>query len=446
MTEAEDEYTYDYDYEDDEFTNDSETEKLDQNPNWDHLHEPENNELETSHRDDLLTPGGGRKYDGISERNNNGGGEEVTIEDEIPENDDLSESLNTDLVVNAKGPLSEPEFVESPKSRQRFPNEINEITGDEALRKKLFETSKRLVGEGENNVNLAIKLEKAKDGLADSRNEINQFRQNLLHGINGGVTDVKNYSHVPLVELLRLRLQESDAIGRSDTDVSFDGNHHRRKSTHSSVGPSAGGSIGGVQKLERQVASERQRSEALEAKLSVLKERLSLATCEARGVDDLKRKIAHLVERSRTERELRSRAERDVDIVNEKVGALSEHIEKLMMHLKHEAISKARALTDQVRTRREVEMLRARNQTMAKRNARKDRTILELKEGAKILEDQLRLMDEKYMELRMKLDWTRSQTERTIKKKDEEAKQLRAKFSLLSEFLPEGETQVRKFL
>ena len=78
-----------------------------------------------------------------------------------------------------------------------------------------------------------------------------------------------------------------------------------------------------------------------------------------------------------------------------------------------------------------MELLRARNSAILKKNNGRERVIVELKEGAKILEDQLRLMDEKYMELRTKLDWTRLQSERTVKKSQEEARSLRTKFALM---------------
>ena len=140
-----------------------------------------------------------------------------------------------------------------------------------------------------------------------------------------------------------------------------------------------------------------------------------------------------MVERLRTEREVKYKVQKDLSTEKSKVEALSDHIEKLMVHLKHEAIAKARSLADQSRLQREMEMVKTKNAAVTKKNERKDQVISELRESAKLLEDQLRLMDEKYMELRSKLDWTRTQTERIVKKKEDEAKLLRTKFSLLSD-------------
>lgn len=65
------------------------------------------------------------------------------------------------------------------------------------------------------------------------------------------------------------------------------------------------------------------------------------------------------------------------------------------------------------------------------KSSAKDRLVLELREGAKILEDQLRLMDEKYLELRGKLDWARENSEKKIQQAQKKAKELRKKFALL---------------
>ena len=149
----------------------------------------------------------------------------------------------------------------------------------------------------------------------------------------------------------------------------------------------------------------------------------------------LKQKLSKMMNSSRREREIKMKLERDNRQTNQRIGALSEHIEKLMVHLKHEAISKAKTLSECSRCHKEIDLLKKRNQTMEKSNLRKDRGIDDLKEGAKILEDQLTLMDEKYMELRMKLDWTRTQTERVMRKKEEEIKDLRGKLLLVKQDL-----------
>lgn len=116
----------------------------------------------------------------------------------------------------------------------------------------------------------------------------------------------------------------------------------------------------------------------------------------------------------------------------DKVEALSEHIEKLMVHLKHEAAAKAKAYEAQRSAEKEVELLKKRNSALQRKAAARDKIIVELKEGSKILEDQLRLMDEKYIELRAKLDWTRQHSNKEVGRITKEANKLRAKVMMVS--------------
>ena len=59
---------------------------------------------------------------------------------------------------------------------------------------------------------------------------------------------------------------------------------------------------------------------------------------------------------------------------------------------------------------------------------------MELKEGDKILKVQIHLMDEKIMEICMKLDWRPYQIDGKINKRGGEVRQLCANFTLLSDF------------
>ena len=99
---------------------------------------------------------------------------------------------------------------------------------------------------------------------------------------------------------------------------------------------------------------------------------------------------------------------------NERLVMLSEHVEKLMVHLKHEAAAKVKAESVVKRFERDAALLRQKGGVLRKRTIVQKRALSELREGSKILEDQLRLMDEKYIELRSKLDWTRSSAKREV--------------------------------
>ncbi|CAB1102358.1 unnamed protein product [Ectocarpus sp. CCAP 1310/34] len=150
----------------------------------------------------------------------------------------------------------------------------------------------------------------------------------------------------------------------------------------------------------------------------------------------LKVKATQLVERLRHEKSARLKAERKTQKVAGKVRAaaavvqvLSDHIEKLMMFLKHEATQKAKAHEQQRRLQKELEL--ARSTALLRSNQAKDRVTTELREGSKILEDQLRLMDEKYMELRTKLDWTRTKADKDVRRARAQASALRTKWAIL---------------
>eukprot|EP00956_Cyclotella_meneghiniana_P028154 scaffold64941_cov77-Cyclotella_meneghiniana.AAC.7 len=280
-----------------------------------------------------------------------------------------------------------------------------------------YETTKNRVLEAEKNVSLALEVSKQHDELTLLKREAAAFRATLLQGINGGVTDSKNYDHVSLEELLRIRLQEATASAATNDELS--------------ASLKDDSSVSVIQKLEHKLALEKQHSDELEARFITMKDELATATKQHEGVENLHVKISEMNGRLRHEREQKSRVQKELAAETSKVEALSDHIEKLMIHLKHEAISKARSLSDQSRLQRELETMKSRIEHMGKRNDRKDKLIAELRETGKLLEDQLRLMDEKYMEIRSKLDWTRTQTTRIVRQKETELQHLREKFSVV---------------
>ncbi|KAG5176372.1 hypothetical protein JKP88DRAFT_249475 [Tribonema minus] len=146
----------------------------------------------------------------------------------------------------------------------------------------------------------------------------------------------------------------------------------------------------------------------------------------------LRSRCLQLVEALRQEKGRRLRAVGEGERQAGHVRALSEHVEKLMAYLKHEAAAKARAHEQQLRLQKEVELLRARGAALERKAAAKSRAISELREGSKILEDQLRLMDAKYVELRGKLDRTRARAAREVGAAKRDCTRLRVKWTTLS--------------
>mmetsp|Transcript_17056 Transcript_17056/g.28481 ORF Transcript_17056/g.28481 Transcript_17056/m.28481 type:complete len:411 (+) Transcript_17056:54-1286(+) len=161
-----------------------------------------------------------------------------------------------------------------------------------------------------------------------------------------------------------------------------------------------------------------------------LEEELRLALGAAEDIRALKAKAIQLVERIRLEKEDRLKAETEVRSYVKKVEMLSDHIEKLMIHLKHEAAAKIKSI-DQLRgSEKRNEILKEDFELLSRKAAAKERLIAELREGSKILEDQLRLMDEKYLELRTKLDYAREVAGKKVRKAQQVASDLRVKFAL----------------
>ena len=85
---------------------------------------------------------------------------------------------------------------------------------------------------------------------------------------------------------------------------------------------------------------------------------------------------------------------------------------------------------------RTMHALKEKSAMISKKSSAKDRLILEIREGSKILEDQLRLMDEKYLELRSKLDYARESGIKKIKQAEKTAADLRLKFTLAGNTTP----------
>jgi len=282
---------------------------------------------------------------------------------------------------------------------------------DEDLMRRLYESSRRLVQEGEKHVSLALELDKTRDLLRSSRNENEELRTLLLEGINGGTADTNNYENVALTYLLRIRLQEVGSVCAVCSSASHSFGHCKKMSKQSDL-------ISLHSNLTQQ-KSEKDSTRGVK----------NSKECDC---ERIKGELNRMGDRFRRDREIKHKLNKCLDDEKCKVNALSDHIEKLMIHLKHEAITKAKALGERTKHQKEIEMLKEQNQILEKRNGRKDQAINDLKEGGKVLEDQLTLMDEKYMELRMKLDWSRNQMEKVLRKKDEEVKELRLQ-SLLAE-------------
>lgn len=168
----------------------------------------------------------------------------------------------------------------------------------------------------------------------------------------------------------------------------------------------------------------------LTSRIRNLEYELRLALGLVEDIKALKAKLLQVLDRVRLEKEAKVKAEYGLNHCKRKMEMLGDHIEKLMTHLKHEAASKIRSMEQTRITEKILNKFKEKFNVLSKKSAAKDRLVLELREGSKILEDQLRLMDEKYLELRTKLDYAREVSVKKVKAAEKTASDLRVKFAL----------------
>lgn len=220
----------------------------------------------------------------------------------------------------------------------------------------------------------------------------------------------------------------NDATGRSKSAESANGKSkkHKQSSQESLDGKSI--SSGDTESMKQ--SSTGGPSGRLIARIKHLENELRSASNATEDTEMLRNRITALTERIRTEKEQRRQLEIEGFSTRKKIDMLGDHIEKLVLHLKREGAHKLR-LAEQCRlAEKESNRNRDKLEAIQRKSAVKDRLILELREGSKVLEDQLRLMDEKYLELRSKLDWARAMAARKIKRAEKDANDLRVKFAM----------------
>jgi hypothetical protein len=171
-------------------------------------------------------------------------------------------------------------------------------------------------------------------------------------------------------------------------------------------------------------------------KIKNLEYELRIALGAAEDIRALKTKLIQVLERIRIEKEGKIKVEQNLQRAKKKIEMLGDHMEKLMNHLKHEAASKVKAMEQLRVNERTMHTLKEKSAMISRKSSAKDRLILEIREGSKILEDQLRLMDEKYLELRSKLDYARESGIKKIKQAEKTASDLRLKFTLAGNTTP----------
>jgi hypothetical protein len=170
----------------------------------------------------------------------------------------------------------------------------------------------------------------------------------------------------------------------------------------------------------------------LNDKVKALEEELKLAAGYADDINHLKTRIMQLSDRIRTEKEHKRSLEVENVSFKRKIDMLSDHIEKLVLHIKREGAQKVKYAENTRLLEKDNSRLKEKFDLLSRKVSAKDRLIYELREGSRVLEDQLKLMDEKYLELRNKLDYARYIASKKIKKAEKVAADLRVKFAISS--------------
>ncbi|KAJ0398560.1 hypothetical protein P43SY_003389 [Pythium insidiosum] len=321
------------------------------------------------------------------------------------------------------------------------------------LERQLFHKSEELVAQGEKVVQLVERFDKQRLELYELKRDVGAARSMLLKGMMGDDVDEESYKNVRLDELVRLRIKalehemrllrkttQADDSGAMEPPLSAEdpaaADDSGNADTHLAnveSGFSAVDSFGAVGRLERELRVTRSRNKRLQERVRQLDGELATAMAGLADYQSLKERVVELASRERVEKELRVKADATNKETGERIVALSEHIEKLMVHLKHEAAAKTKAVDLQRRTEKELADCKERLTSLTKKAAQKEAQIQELEQGAKILEDQLRLMDEKFIEVRNKLDWTRATSQKEVKKLHSELSSLRMRWQMASD-------------
>lgn len=109
-----------------------------------------------------------------------------------------------------------------------------------------------------------------------------------------------------------------------------------------------------------------------------LETELQTALLAGSDIQLLKAKALSLLEKVRREKDQRVRCEGEIVVLQQKISLLSNHIEKLMVHLKHEATAKVKIHSSLRQTQKSLEAVKDSNALLVKKCNAKDRLLDEL--------------------------------------------------------------------
>lgn len=297
------------------------------------------------------------------------------------------------------------------------------------------DTSKQMIDQAEKLMKTTQNFAKAKEKASKLESEIDSVRGAMVRQIAGASADSSSYQNVPLSKLLDLYKKSftegSRPVSRAggSRPASRAGGSRPSSRAGSSRPASRAGGGSDSRNNDEEKKKLQARIDDLESEVNSLTKRNSQLQ-RSNNIGDGTLDYGSMPSKLQNQKRMYGKSQKKLKDANEKIVKLSQHIEKLMLHLKHESAAKVKSAKTVRRLEKTTAAQKEYIKSLESKLGNRDRTIKQLRAGAKILEDQLQLMDEKYIEIRGKLDWTRQQSKRQVAKIQKEANDLRAKWAL----------------
>jgi hypothetical protein len=215
--------------------------------------------------------------------------------------------------------------------------------------------SLELVAQGEKHLKLSDKYQKVKSELESAQDNVNTARRALIIEIAGEDAEFELYEHVSFTDLARLALQSKrNGVGTSSKKEEFTRDETKGVTMEVLTTTSSGQSLDAIRKAEKDIKALRSALRQCQSDLEIQRDFAAKGKATEATLQQLKDKNMELANRIAREKDRYVHQKDDVRRRDERLQALSDHIEKLMIHLKHEAAAKAKAMEQQKRGSREV--------------------------------------------------------------------------------------------
>ena len=160
-----------------------------------------------------------------------------------------------------------------------------------------------------------------------------------------------------------------------------------------------------------------------------LKYEVSKAQSAAEDIETLQNKVQSYLNVYKIEQKAIDQEMEQHHQTKSKIFLLGEHVQKIMSAMKFESTSKLKAEERSRVEKRECLKIKKQTRNLKKIVKSQAETLKIVKDGSKIIEDQLRLMDLKYLELRSKIDVASKNQKLHVEKAQKEVLELQLKLA-----------------